>query len=160
MNKAHLELLRQRYEEAVHKYCKAFCEKHGYVYDPNSWVRNKVGEVVEVADLFIDFCDIRLDIDNDVPPEKFQQWYDYSLEIAMLDDGGGNMKQCNYEHWLMGARPYSKEDLEKIREAKKRVAEAEHELDRCIAQYRHDDARTALEDCLAAQTDVMNFTKK
>jgi len=128
MNKAQQTLIRQRYENAVHEYCIAFCTKQGYAYDPDEWVGEDIGGVVMIGDMYIDFSNIRYDIDHDVEPGKFVQWYDYALEIAMLDNGRGDMRQVNYKHWLMGARPYSEEDLEEIREAKKRVEESEQAL--------------------------------
>lgn len=133
MNKAHKELMRERYENAVHEYCHAFCQKHGYHYDPDMWVGGRVGEIIEIADYFCDFVDIRYDIDNDIAEEMFVQWYDYSLELAMLDAGEGKIKNVNYEHYCMGARPYSVEDIEALKEAKARVDEAKRALEECIA---------------------------
>lgn len=152
MNKSHRDLIRKRYEDAVHEYCQAFCEKHEYQYDPDDWVGNDIGGIVAIGDYFVNFNDIRYDIDNDVPEDKFLHWYDYSLEIAMLDDGSGKMRNVNYKHWLMGARPYSAEDLEKIRDAKESVNEAERKF--------KELADRQVAESLGAQTDEMNFMYK
>lgn len=73
MNKSHIKLIKERYENAVHEYCMAFCQKHGYHYNPDGWVGGDVGGVIEVADMFVNFDDIRIDIDNEVPQGIFEQ---------------------------------------------------------------------------------------
>lgn len=143
MNQSHKNLIKERYENAVHEYCMAFCQKHGYDYDPDGWVGGNVGGVVLIAYYYINFDDIRYDIDNDVPEQIFQQYYNYTLEIASLDDGTDNMRQVKYPHYIMGFRPYSEEQLIKISEAK----------------MRKDEAERNLREFLAAQTDEMNFMK-
>lgn len=144
MNKSHKELIRGRYENAVHEYCHAFCRKHGYHYDPDGWVGEGVGGIVLVGDYYINFDDIRYDIDNDVPEDIFIKYYDYTLEIASLDEGTGKMTNVNYKHFIYGLRPYSEEQLEKIRQAKERVAEARAALEECIAEEK--DRKAGKED--------------
>lgn len=144
MNKSHKNLIRERYENAVHEYCIAFCQKHDYHYNPDGWVRNNIGGVVLIGDYYINFDDIRYDIDNDVPKEIFFEFYEYTLRLAMIDEGRHNVKHVNYPHYIMGFRPYSEAQLKKMEEAKKRVEEAEE----------------ALRECLAAQTDEMDFINR
>lgn len=143
MNNAHRQLMRDRYEKAVSEYCHAFCQKHGWEYDPDGWV----GEVLAVGDYFVDFRDIKHDIDNNVDEGKFLEWYNYALEIDMLDEGKGEMRRVNYEHFLMGARPYSEGDFERIREAKVRVEKARMQLEECIAAHVQGDGAVICKDC-------------
>ena len=138
MNKAHIEFLKSAYNDAVGDYCHSFCLKHGWVYNPDDWVAGKVGEVIEICDRFIDFRDIKCDIDNDFAEDMFVKWYDYTLQLHEL----GCTKTINYWHFANGCPlPYSEEHLVAIRVAKK----------------RRDDAEQAFRDCLATQTDEIDF---
>lgn len=132
MNESHKELIKKRYENAVHEYCQAFCTKHDYHYDPDGWV--EIGTVVLIGDYYIDFNDIRYDIDNDVPEEVFIKYYDYTLEIASIDGGTGKMKNVNYPHFVKGCRPYTEEQLAKLRIAKQAVIDANEALLDCVEQ--------------------------
>lgn len=138
MNKAHIEWLKERYHIAVRDYCTAFCDKHGWEYDPRNWIGDKVGEIIEICDRFIDFNDIKTDIDNDFPEEKFVEWYDYTLRLAEL----GCSKTINYWHFAKGCPlPYSDEQLVAIE----------------VAKTRRDEAEQALQDCLGSMGDKMDF---
>ena len=121
--------IKRRYENAVHEYAAAFCRRHGWVYSPDDWVGGRIGEVLEVCDMFVDFRDIRTDVDREAPENAFDEWYWYELELHEL----GCTKHVNYEHFLMGCPlPYSEEDLEKIHEAHRRVEEAKAMLEDLI----------------------------
>ena len=140
MNKAHRELLEKRYVEAVNEYVQAFCDKHGYG-KPEGWVANRVGETLIVSDMFVDFADIKIDIDHNVPEEVFEQWYNYTLRLREL----GCKKNINYWSFSLGAPlPYSEDQLKAIE----------------VAKHRRDEAEQALKDCLAAQTDELDFINK
>lgn len=133
-------MLEKRYVEAVNEYVQAFCDKHGYG-KPEGWVANRVGETLIIGDMFVDFADIKIDINHNVPEEVFEQWYNYTLRLREL----GCEKTINYWSFSLGAPlPYSEEHLKAIE----------------VAKYRRDEAEQALRDCLAAQTDEMDFINK
>ena len=70
MNKAHIELLEERYIEAVNGYVFAYVQKH-HIVNPIGWVNGRIGEVLIVdGGKHIDFRDIKDDIDNDREPVK------------------------------------------------------------------------------------------
>ena len=139
MNKAHIDFLKSAYNDAVGDYCHQFCVKHGWVYNPDNWVGGRVGETLTVNDeLFIDFRDIKADIDNDFPANMYEEWYRYTNEIMFL----GCDKNVNYESFAKGCPlPYSEEQLKAIR----------------LASKRTDEAKQALNDCLAATADGCDF---
>lgn len=66
MNESHRKLIRERYENAVHEYSIAFCQKHGYSYNPDALSCGVVGGVLFVANKYIGFLQINDDIDNDI----------------------------------------------------------------------------------------------
>lgn len=70
MNKAHIELLEERYIEAVNGYVMAYVNKH-HIANTIGWVNGRIGEVLIVdGGKRIDFRDIKDDIDNDREPVK------------------------------------------------------------------------------------------
>ena len=141
MNKAHIKLLQSKYESVVAEYTKAFCKKHGWHFNYGDWVGGHVGEIIEICDRFVDFRDIKTDIDNDFHEDVFAKWYDYTLRLAEL----GCTKTINYWSYAKGCPlPYSEEHLNAIEKAKR----------------RRDEAEQAFRDCLAAQTDELNFINK
>ena len=132
MNKAHLDLIRKRYENAVHEYCLAFCQKHGFEYNPDDWVGGDIGGVLNINDdYFFDFDDIRYDIDHNIAEEVFLQWYDYDTEVALVE--GAHI--VNYHSWCMGYRPYTAEQLKAMGEAQCRIRKMQAELEEMAKNY-------------------------
>ena len=149
MNKSHRELIKERYENAVHEYAMAFCQKHGYTYNPEQWSGGNIGSVLLVSDMYTDFDDIRTDINQDAPEEKFELWYWYNMRLYEL----GCEKHISYRSFLEGSPlPYNEEQLSKIEEAHKRVEEAREELEKLIGETHKES--------LGEQTDKMNFINK
>lgn len=65
MNKAHIELLQDRYIEAVNGYVAAYNDKHKC--SPVCWLHGEVGgTLIYDGGKRIDFRDIKADIDNDI----------------------------------------------------------------------------------------------
>jgi hypothetical protein len=72
-------LIKQKYEDAVGYYLTAFCEKHDLYFE--FWINNDVGTICCLSnEWFVDFNDIRLDIDEELLDGLFFKWYDLSLE--------------------------------------------------------------------------------
>ena len=136
MNKAHIEHLKSEFVDIVGDYCSAFCQKHGWeAYNPDMWVGEDVGGVLEVCDRYINMDDIRYDIDNDIEVGVLEEWYDYSTEIAFFEGG----RNVNYPSWCKGYRPYSAEQLERISEAQTAVNVAKNHLRELVEQYKAYD---------------------
>jgi hypothetical protein len=93
--------LQQKFESVVELYVEAFLRKHGFFDDDTgeyleySWAGCNIGTIIEVADRYIAFDDIRHDIDHAIPKDRFFEWYEYCLE---------NETKINYKSFLMGAR--------------------------------------------------------
>lgn len=136
MNISHKNLIKERFENAVHEYCHAFCQKHEFDYDPDGWVGGDVGGVLEVMDgyMYVNFDDIRHDIDNDVPKGTFEQYYEYSTECASIQGA----KQVNYRSWCMGCRPYTAEQLNELHNAQLNVEKAKQDLLELVEQYKRE----------------------
>ena len=93
--------LQQKFESIAQLYVEAFLRKHGFFdddtgeYSEYSWVANDAWTILEVADRYISFDDVRDDIDNAIPKDRFFEWYDYCVE---------NESKINYRSFLMGTR--------------------------------------------------------
>ena len=87
--------LQPDYKDIVMKYINEFSEKHSVTFD--YFVGDKMGEVCVFSNYFIDFNDLRLDLDNNIPEETFFKWYDETLIRAT-----NNKQVLNYETFSKG----------------------------------------------------------
>ena len=125
--------LEKEWKILCNKYLKKFCDKHGYAYEQDCWVSNNPGTIANIGDMFVSMDNIRYDIDNDIPEEKFEKWYWKSLEVYELV----GEKFMNYESFCKGCPDYWSEDkLESIRKAKQRVIDARDALEREIQNHK------------------------
>lgn len=89
--------LQPKFESITKQYVEAFLRKHGFFeeedgeYCEYDWVADEVGGILCLADYFINFDDIRRDIDNCVQKDKFLEWYYFCLEGDTT---------INYKNWL------------------------------------------------------------
>lgn len=120
--------LKLNFQQVVHDYMLEWCKKHEYFYEPDTWVGDDVGGICAIGDLFVNFDDVRFDIDNDIPEPLFEEWYWYRLEISEL----GCERDVNLKSYSMGCRPYTEEQFENIRQAKKNVQKAQEILEDLI----------------------------
>lgn len=129
-----LNKLKTDWENLTIEYVKIFCEKHEMYYEEDSWVGNKIGEIICIGDYYIDFSDIKYDIDNNVPEEKFDSWYWKSFEVYQIT--GKNY--MSYESFCNGAPDiWTDEKLKKIKELQKRSEEAKEELEKYIEEAQN-----------------------
>ncbi len=127
--------VRSQYEDACNEYLRLFCEKHGFDFEvaKDSWVTNDVGGIVMCGDCFIDMATIRTDIDNDAPEDEFLKWYDYSVECGSL-----GISSCNFHSWLRKCPTHSKESIQRIRDLRAKVEEAEYSLNKAIEEENNN----------------------
>jgi hypothetical protein len=85
--------LKTDYETIVDKYIKLFSIKQGT--DRGSWVGNRIGGILDIADMFLSFDDIRLDIDTEQPKGSIIEWYWDNVE---------SQQQINYYSYTLGLR--------------------------------------------------------
>lgn len=115
--------MKQQFETICNRYIKAFEQKHDYYFD--YWVADQVGTIACFGDYFIDFEQIRYDIDNDVPRGKFIEFYDAQLDWAMIRNEVEtlidqlkeyrNKPYPNYHHWLKGCPTPTEEELNELK---------------------------------------------
>lgn len=120
------EELRLNYNAACNAYLAAFCEKHGYDYDPGTWVGNDSGGIAEVGDLFVRMTDILADIDRDAPEDEYIKYYDYCLRVGSIADG--KLETPNYDSWLRGCPRMDEEQIARLEELEQDVCCAEMNL--------------------------------
>lgn len=117
------DTLKMLYNGVVEDYCVAFCKKHDFEYENDAWVGGAVGTIISIADYFIDFQDIKYDIDNDIDKSVFFQWHDYAYDMAFL-----GAKQINYPSWVKGAPRRTQEWIEEAYKRKEKISEMEQQL--------------------------------
>ena len=116
------------------EYLKEFCNRHDYAYQPEDWIGGEVGEIIEIADMFVTMDDIRYDVDNNIPTDKFSDWYWNSVEHSEL-----GLTYMNYPSYCKGAPdPYTQEQIQSIREGQMRVRKAKEDLMKTIDELGGD----------------------
>ena len=118
--------LKQDYDKSCNAYLQAFCEKHGYDYDPHGWVGNDPGGIAGISDLFVNMADIRTDIDQDAPKEEYLKYYDYCLSVGSI--ANGELKTPNYDSWLRGCPRMDQAQIKRLEELQQNVRDAEAQL--------------------------------
>ena len=125
--------LKQAWEEVCNTYLQEFCRRHGYCCEPDVWVANNPGTIACVNDMFISMEDIRYDVDNCIDIDCFEAWYSKSFEIYELT----KQNYMNYSSFCQGAPdPWTEERLNSIREAQKRVFEAQENFEKVLADIK------------------------
>ena len=89
MNKAHIEILQDRYVEAVNGYVSAYNEKHHC--SPVCWLHGEVGgTLVYDGGKRVDFRVIKADIDNDIPVAGWLGAQTDEINFMVEDEVCGN----------------------------------------------------------------------
>ena len=111
--------MKKKWIEVCEAYLKAFCEKHGYVFEDCYWPGDDVGSVAILSDDFtsVNMDDIRYDIDNDVPENVFDEWWQHSYDTHAVEISTGmKLRHINYSSWCKGApKPYTDGEMHVLR---------------------------------------------
>jgi len=121
---------KSEWDAICNKYLHAFCNKHKYILDTDAWTSDDAGTIALINDeMFVNMDVIRYHIDNDVPVEYFEKWYWKGLDVYELT----GQNYMNYMSFCKGAPDiWTDERMESIREARKRVDEAQQDLENMI----------------------------
>lgn len=117
------EELKLNYTAACNAYMAAFCEKHGFDYEPDAWVGGDPGGIAEINDLFVSMDDMRADIDRAAPEEEYAKYYDYCLRIHSIADC--ELKTPNYDRWLRGCPRIEEEQIARLEELRRYIRNTE-----------------------------------
>lgn len=88
-----------------------------------SWVADDIGGVCLVGDYYLDFSDIKCDVDKDAPKGEIFEWYEY--DMLMRDCG---LNTINYRSWLKGAPRYSREERVTVKTVHDRAKKGIYEM--------------------------------
>lgn len=115
----------QSFSDIANKYLDALCGQFGLSKADTMWIGEEVGGVVEVSDYFISFDEIRFIVDNNIGFNEFDEWYDYVNTLKMI-----NYDICTptLKSWHEGCPRKTKSEIEKLKQLKKNVEEAEEIL--------------------------------
>lgn len=124
--------LKQKFEEVCNAYLDAFVKRHDLV--SADWVGPGVGaNVCANDDVFLDFDDIRYDIDNaDVlRVNEIWDWVDYCRRLEYLECP----KKINFPSWCKGApKPYTLKMLDELERLHDAVLESKRRLSAWFVQ--------------------------
>lgn len=111
------EDIRRMYEETVCLYVTMFNEKHRFEeYDPTMWVAGEIGGIICIGDMFVNFEDIRYDIDKDITDDVFCEWYWNSMECHEI-----GLDYPNYKNYCKGAPTPEQETIDRVKELRKEL---------------------------------------
>jgi len=88
------EWLHDKLNIALKEYVIVFCNKHDVEF--NGWI-GKPGEIADIDGIFIDFRDIRTDLETNQPVDIFLKWHDYAIGMQAI-----GRAVPNYESWISG----------------------------------------------------------
>lgn len=95
--------LKEDYAKIVTRYVEAFLDKQDFKDEfgiiDYTFVGDDVGGVVWVSDYFLNFNDIRIDIDQEAAIGEIFKWDDYVIDCHNL-----RRPAVNYTSWLKGLR--------------------------------------------------------
>lgn len=116
----HVLYWKSQFEEMKEAYKTLFCELYDFDVNDAYWT----GNVLEVADYFFGLYDIMYAVDTQVPEELLFRWYDYSLTLVEYSLGN-----INLDNFIRGHRPYSEDNINKLRELQSDFTKSKIALD-------------------------------
>lgn len=95
------------------------------------WVGDDKGGVVEIADIFIDFSELRYIFDNNISCGEYLEYYEYHNRLARLNMERGRM---NLKSWHLGAPRISEEEFIRLEAAQQAIKDLQEDLEKQIKQ--------------------------
>lgn len=131
-----MNTLQKDYNDICERYLRAFDEKHDLALFESDfkdcWIGGQVGSIADINDMYLNFDDIRYDIDNNIPAGKIFDWYWNSVDHAEM-----KVKYMNFESYCKGAQdPVPEKEMKRIKELRKKLDETYKEFLDSIKQYK------------------------
>lgn len=112
MNKAHIKLLKENYENACNDYVRALLTLWGVDYKLGYWIGDEVGGVYDCDGwVFLNMQDIVYCVENNITSKEVSEWQDYYVKCHDY-----NLPAMNLNAWHKGA---PRHDFTKLDVAKK-----------------------------------------
>jgi hypothetical protein len=114
MNKAHIKLLKDNYENACNDYAQALLTLWELSQHCGYWIGDDVGGVYDIDGwITLDMQDIVYCVENNVTQKEVSEWQDYYIKCHEY-----NLSAMNLNAWHKGAPRY---DFTKLDAAKKEL---------------------------------------
>lgn len=85
------EFYRVNLNSCIQKYVDVFAKKHDLDFE--HWVADQVGGVACFSnEYFVDFLDIRFDLEKNVPANVFFKWFDSAVDLSLKEEPITNYK--------------------------------------------------------------------
>ena len=95
-----MKTLKEKADKIAIQYIKAFERKYKIYFE--FAVANNYFDVLNFADYYINFTDVKYCIDDNIDPELFFNWYDDNLESALKTKS--TQTYINLPSYIMGLR--------------------------------------------------------
>lgn len=130
--------LQDRYSVLMDDYAKAFFDKYFRIdkYDlPNYYY---TGDTLCIGDHFFNFNDVRYCMDNNVQEDDLFGWYDYCLNLGMIDQ---DIKTPTLQQWIAGNHGIGQEKLQQLIQLKQSVTDAQRQLEKGIEEHLKENGQ-------------------
>ena len=111
-NKRTKTYLKKMWDECCQTYLLELANMWGWQLSPvkDGWVGDEIGGVFcYEGEIFIDFDDIRLCVENNVSEDVFREYLDYNITAEQL-----HLDHINLESWVKGCPRVSDADLKRL----------------------------------------------
>lgn len=108
------EELKRKYIEFCDSYLQEFCKKHEI--EKGEWIANDIGGFAECGDYFVSLADMILDIEKNLSPEEYRNYYDYCL--LSLEFGFGCI---SFKDWLNEVPRVENKTFDKLMKLKNEI---------------------------------------
>jgi hypothetical protein len=111
-NKRTKTYLKKMWDECCHTYLLELAKMWGWQLSPvnDGWVGDEIGGVFcYEGEIFIDFDDIRLCVENNVSEDVFREYLDYNSKAVYL-----GLDSINLQSWEKGCPRVKEEDLDRL----------------------------------------------
>lgn len=91
----------KKLHELVQKYIDYFAKKQDIEF--NGWLVDEILDVAMFGDYFLNFSDIKFDVETDQPKGQILEWQNHVTDHNCLLDANDQYR-INYKSWCSGAR--------------------------------------------------------
>jgi len=122
--------IKKLWKEVSDEYLKKFCEALDIDIADAYWIGDDPGTIAQAGDYFVGIHEMRFLVDNNIDPDLFLKWNDYTLSLHELQEAYSEMEGftrlngVNFESFAKGVRPYSKEQINKMWETLSAIQKA------------------------------------
>lgn len=137
--------LKDDWNEVCNQYLRRFCKIMELDYEYAYWPGGDIGSVAVWEDgTAYNMDEIRYVVDNNIPKETVEAWWDYSYQIHYINSeyhalqNYKELPNVNLESYCKGARTLTKEQLDAEYDLIAKIQDAKDKFNTSIESYEQD----------------------